>query len=130
MNTKASRNINTTQKSSATRGREIRTLLLMAAMEAKEIGARIAQARNEAGLTQAELADLAPFSTRSLQNYEAGESVPYAHMRFFSEVLKRPVPWFLHGETEQPEGQNERLERMEQMIEEVLRRLPPAEVPR
>lgn len=66
--------------------------------EAKEIGQRIALARNESGLTQEDLAEMASFSKRSLQDYETGVTIPYKHMKEISRLLKRPVEWFLHGE--------------------------------
>lgn len=72
----------------------------MAQFEAKEIGARIAQARREAGLTQEQLAEMAPFSARSLQDYERGAVIPYRQMRDLARLLDRPVEWFLRGEKE------------------------------
>ena len=66
--------------------------------EAKEIGQRIAEARTLAGLTQEQVAEMASFSKRSLQDYEAGVTIPYKHMREISRLLGREVEWFLHGE--------------------------------
>lgn len=94
----------------------MRRLLLMQLFEAREIGERIQQARVEAGLTQAELAELAPFSLRSLQNYEAGITVPYKHLRAIATLLNRNVEWFLHGEQE-PSPADERIEELEQRLE-------------
>lgn len=88
------------KKLAATDARNLRTLLLLSVFEPQDIGARIATARKEAGLTQAELADLVGVSTRSLQGYEAGEVVPYRHMAKLAEITKRPVAWFLHGDEE------------------------------
>lgn len=42
----------------------------------KEIGARIVAAREEAGMTQADLADLLTVHVRALGNYERGERIP------------------------------------------------------
>ena len=89
-------------ETAATKARNFSSFLLMAQLQAREIGARIALARNEAGLTQEELCDLATFSKRSLQNWEAGANIPYRHMQEVSGLLGRPVEWFLHGE--QPGG--------------------------
>ena len=89
----------TTQKPAATKGRNFRTFQLVSQLEAKEIGARIAKARDEAGLTQEQVADLATFSKRSLQDYEAGVTVPYRQMQELGRLLNREVAWFLHGET-------------------------------
>lgn len=114
---------NETQNPAATNSREFRRFLLMAQFEAKEIGARIAQARREAGLTQEQLAELAPFSHRSLQDYERGQVIPYRQMRDIAQLLGRPVEWFLHGEKEdEPEVLEQlaeladRLERVEAML--------------
>jgi transcriptional regulator with XRE-family HTH domain len=86
------------RKLAATDARNLRTLLLLSVFEPVDIGARIATARKEAGLTQEELADLVGVSTRSLQGYEAGEVVPYRHMARLSEVTRREVAWLLHGD--------------------------------
>lgn len=113
-----------TQKSVTTSGREFHRFLLMAQLEAKEIGQRIAQARLEAGLTQEQLAELAPFSTRSLQDYEQGVTIPYRQMRELSKLLDRPVEWFLRGDDEMEQSilakLDELLERVER-IEQLLR---------
>lgn len=85
-------------KPAATNSRTFRTFLLMSQFEAKEIGARIALARNEAGLTQEELTEMATFSKRALQMWEAGNVIPYRQMQEISRLLDRPVEWFLHGE--------------------------------
>lgn len=85
-------------QAAATNTRTFRTFLLMSQLQAKEIGARIALARNERGMTQEEVADVATFSKRSLQDYEAGHTLPYRHMREISRLLNRPVEWFLHGD--------------------------------
>lgn len=101
---------------SATDARNLRTLLLLSVFEPQDIGARIATARKEAGLTQEELADLVQVSTRSLQGYEAGDVVPYRHISKLGEVLKRPVAWILHGESEPEET---RLDRIEAQLAEI-----------
>lgn len=89
----------------------------MTQFEAKAIGGRIAMARDEAGLTQEELAEMASFSKRSLQDYEAGTTIPYRHMREISALLNREVPWFLHGEPEQDEGVADMLESIHVRLE-------------
>ena len=85
-------------KTAVTNDRNYRTFLLMAQLEAKAIGARIALARKEAGMTQEDVGDLASFSKRSLQDYETGVTIPYKHLRELSGLLDRPVEWYLHGE--------------------------------
>lgn len=118
-----------TQKAAATFDRNLRTFLLVAQFEGKAIGARIAHARDEAGLTQEELAEMASFSKRSLQDYEAGVTVPYRHMREISSLVKRPVEWLLHGEEEESATERlasqvgalaDRIAEMESQLEQVV----------
>lgn len=93
--------------------RTFRTFLLLSQFEAREIGHRIAEARTVAGLTQETVAEMASFSKRSLQDYEAGVTIPYKHMRELSLLLGRPVEWFLHGEEEQATATAVRLAEVE-----------------
>jgi transcriptional regulator with XRE-family HTH domain len=68
---------------------------------AEEIGARIAQARREAdGMTQEQLADLLGLSTRSVQDYEAGTTMPYKYLSRISGITGRSVEWLLRGDPE------------------------------
>lgn len=90
-------------KTAATNDRTFRTFLLVAQLEAEAIGLRIRQARDEAGMTQEELADVARgFSKRSLQDYEAGVTIPYKHMQEIAAITGKEVEWILHGDPEQP----------------------------
>lgn len=108
------------KKPSATDVRNLRTLLLLSVFEPEDIGARIAAARREAGLTQEELAELAGVSTRSMQGYEAGAVVPYRHMGKLADVLQRPVAWLLHGEEAEDADTNaDRLARIEIQLAEI-----------
>lgn len=91
-------------KPAATNTRTFRSFLLMSQLAAKEIGGRIALARNEKGLTQDELSDMASFSKRALQGWEAGSNIPYRQMQELSALLARPVEWFLHGESPEDVG--------------------------
>ena len=134
----------TAQESAATKSRNFRTFLLMSQFEGKAIGARIALARNEAGLTQDDLAGSASFSRRSLQDYEAGVTVPYRHLREISALLNRLPEWFLHGDptiSMEREAQVQMLDRLEALegqvaegfdrlggaIAQLEERLPPQE---
>lgn len=90
------------QIDSATNLRNFRSFLLMRQFEQQEIGARIAQARHEAGgMTQEELAELLNVSKRSVQDYEAGATVPWKHFQVLEQAFKKPLSWFLHGESEE-----------------------------
>ncbi len=62
------------------------------------VGQRIVQARLEqGGMQQKELAQELGVSARSVQAYERGEVVPWRFMEDLSRILKKPIPWFLHG---------------------------------
>jgi transcriptional regulator with XRE-family HTH domain len=86
---------------------------------ATQIGARIKLARCERGWTQDELAALASFSKRSLQDYERGVTPPYRKLRELGELLGRPVSWFLYG-TEGVAVDDDRLARIEEGLAAVL----------
>ena len=93
----------------------------------KEIGKRIALARREAnGMTQRELATYLGVTERQVASYEAGAYIPYRHMAELEEAVGRTASWILYGD-EINNGSNkeiiERLERLEQKLEEVLAKL-------
>ncbi len=121
-----------TQIPSATNARNFRTFLLVRQFAQKEIGQRIALARKEAGgMTQEQLAELLNVSTRSVQDYEAGETVPWKHFQLLEEIFRKPLGWFLHGEeATQPaaedavfEGRLERLEGLSHQVLDTVRRI-------
>jgi transcriptional regulator with XRE-family HTH domain len=66
--------------------------------EQSDIGARIKQARRERGMTQDELAAMASFSKRSLQDYEAGDTTPYRHLSEIGRLLNKSPDWILYGD--------------------------------
>lgn len=66
-------------------------------------------------MTQEDLAAIASFSKRSLQDYEAGVTIPYPHLPELGRLLKRPSEWFLYGEETTTLGP-ELLERLEAAI--------------
>lgn len=108
------------QKVAATTPRTFRSFLLMQQFAAGEIGARIAQARKERGLTQEELAGMSSFSKRSLQDYETGVTIPYRHLQELGRLLHRPTEWFLYGEdVESSSSMGERLDRIQEDIAEL-----------
>lgn len=61
------------------------------------IGRRIAEARQEGGLTQRELADRLGVTVRTVQNYEAGVAVPYRHLRSIESAGHKRPGWILQG---------------------------------
>jgi transcriptional regulator with XRE-family HTH domain len=102
------------QQAAATSSRNFRTFLLVQQLAAKEIGARIKQARRERGIaSQEDLAAMASFSKRSLQDYETGVTIPYRHLRELSHLLGRPEEWFLYGD--EPVS-SDRLESIEEQL--------------
>lgn len=125
--TNATRIFRDAQESAATAARNFSTFLVVQQFAAKEIGARIQIARKERGMTQDDLAALAPFSKRSLQDYEAGETIPYKHLSDLSRLLGRPTEWFLYGDDdatssdgeESQEAMRAMLARVEETLAEV-----------
>ena len=107
-------------KSAATNSRNFRTFLLVSQFEARAIGERIKRARNEAGLTQEEMAELAEFSKRSLQDYEAGNTIPYRHMREIGAITRKPVEWFLYGDDPEVSDLSKRVDQLQEQLDEVL----------
>lgn len=85
----------TRKQLSATDARNLRRLLLLNVFEPEEIGQRIQQARERAGLRQEDLADLIGMSTRQVQNYEAGDSKQYAKLRAIAGATGVTVEWLL-----------------------------------
>ncbi len=75
----------------------------MQQFDREAIGRRIALARHERGLTQDELAALASFSKRALQEYEGGVRIPYKHMDELHRLLGKPTEWFLYGDQQEQE---------------------------
>ncbi len=103
--TNATHRISSAQKPSSHNAKNFRTFLLMQQFAAQEIGQRIAQARKESGaMTQEQLAELLNVSTRSVQDYEAGSTMPYKVLPRLEEIFKKPIGWFLHGDPDPVEG--------------------------
>lgn len=109
-------------KSSATNSRSFRTFLLVSQLESERIGARIAQARREAGgMTQEALAELLGLTPRSIQAYEAGDVIPYKYFKRLEEIFDRPLEWFLRGEETAENGERSLAEIQEELATEVAR---------
>lgn len=68
-----------------------------ASAQAAEVGARIAEARKHAGLTQESLAAKLGVTRRSIQAYEAGAVIPYKRLARLAELLDRSPTWLLNG---------------------------------
>ena len=95
--------------------------------EGTEIGHRLARARREAGLTQAELAARIGVAQRSIQGYESGAGTPYRHLRQLAEAVGRPAEWLLRGDGASAGGLSDSelssriAEALERLVEEVNR---------
>jgi transcriptional regulator with XRE-family HTH domain len=121
---------------SATDTRNLRKLLLLSIFEGEEIGQRIAQARREKGLRQEDLADLLNVSTRTVQGYELGETSQYRRLQTISQILDRPVEWFLHGDKNGDSAEADEFSQLRsdvaelrELVERILAFLPHAAEP-
>jgi transcriptional regulator with XRE-family HTH domain len=85
--------------------------------EAAQVGARIAQARRERGLTQSRLAEELAVTTRSVQNYEAGVVVPWKHLGRIEVITRKRSGWLLRGD-EDGGGLDTRLRALENAMEQ------------
>src|SRR5574338_571235 len=64
----------------------------------REVGIRIAEARETAGLTQKELAEKIGMSERTILNYETGTTSPWGKLREIAAVLDADHAWLAAGE--------------------------------
>ncbi len=105
---------------------------LLAVTFQSELGERIKQARDDAGLSQAELASAIGLShPQSVSNYERGlTEVPPRRLRQIAEATRRPIGFFVDAPPEDSRPIREQLAEMTEMLSEVLRRLPEAGLPR
>lgn len=88
-----------------TKSRTFRTFLLLMEIEPERIRARLRQARKEAGLSQAELAEILGVHKRTIENYE-NLRVPWDHLNDYARITNRQPEWFLYGEAAlPPEGE-------------------------
>lgn len=95
------------------------------ALGQQELGRRIHQAREEAGLTQSQLAELLGLShPQSISRYERGETeVPQKRLRRIAEVTGKPLSFFhpdLAADTPSPPTEDpEALAVAHQILEEL-----------
>src|SRR5712691_1094635 len=90
------------------------------------VGRRIAAARKSAGYTQRELAPRLGVTVRSLQSYEAGDTIPYRHLHRLGELLDRPSRWFIDPTTDakvEPSLARTDLDHLAELLLEQLRLL-------
>ncbi|HLY29161.1 MAG TPA: helix-turn-helix transcriptional regulator [Aggregatilineales bacterium] len=61
------------------------------------IGAKLTMARQEAKLSQEELASATGLSADQIAGYELGESLPFPELTTFSTALRKPLSFFMEG---------------------------------
>jgi transcriptional regulator with XRE-family HTH domain len=90
----------------ATKTRNVRTFSsaayltgLMAELDRAAISVRLAESREQAGLTQDEMADLLGVHFRSVQNYESAkvDRIPWDKLDEWARITGRTKEWVLHG---------------------------------
>ena len=87
-------------------------------------GESIRTHRRLRGMTQEQLADLIGVSARSIQDYEAGVTIPWKHLRPIAQVTRCPVEWLIHGDEAEEDPKlrqlfaemNERVRRIEAAV--------------
>jgi transcriptional regulator with XRE-family HTH domain len=73
---------------------------LMGELDRAAIAVRLAQARQEVGLTQSEMAELLTAHLRSIQNYESPKVhvIPFDRLEQWAQITGRTKEWLLHGD--------------------------------
>lgn len=103
---------------------------LLAELDRAQISARIKQARDEAGLTQPELADLLQSHWRTVQEWEnlKNGNVPWDRLDEIAQATGRTRDWLLHGDqAASPETMGavqKEMAEIRELLERLLERLP------
>lgn len=115
---------------------EFAKFLLMRELDSAGIRQRIRQARKAIGMTQQDLADVLQVHKRTIENYENVRVPPWKEFEALASALDVSVGWLLHGdEATEPNAAavverlavlEEAQERVEELLRELLRRLPEA----
>lgn len=97
---------------------------MVSGIDRSAISARIAEARLQAGFTQAELADVMDVHYRTVQNWEtASRGVPFERLEELADVLGVSRRWLLHGD----ELDDERVGELERQLAELRLELETAQ---
>jgi transcriptional regulator with XRE-family HTH domain len=98
---------------------------------AGEIGKRILNARDKAGLSQAELGEAIGRSGAMIGHYENGKRAPFKDLRQIAEATDSDLRWLLHGKsyTDPLLYLGARVERIEKMLSTVPGAGAPPELP-
>lgn len=86
------------RKITTTKTRKVRNFLREVAIEEEAVRARIRQARDEQGLTQANLADLMDVSKSTVEKWENSHLPPYRKIPRLAKVLNKTEDWILYGD--------------------------------
>ena len=103
--------------------REVQTAQLMAELNRAEIKQRLAESRDQAGLTQPEMGDFLHVHMRSIQDYESAKNtrIPWDRLDEWATVTEVSKEWLLHGDEDKSSANmEERLERVEEMLGRAL----------
>lgn len=99
----------------------------MAHLEATAIRARIQEAREQAGLSQPDMAALLGVITRTVQNYEAhagvSAKVPYDRLGDIADITGTSLKWLLHGDDDEQTQFTARLDTFDQGLADVRNEL-------
>lgn len=72
-------------------------------MGTKDIGRKLQQAREDAGLSQEQLAGMLGCAQSTLSNYEKGKRRLYlTQLENIAEILNKPIEYFLESDNESP----------------------------
>lgn len=128
---------------SATKSRKVRTFSsgtylerLMGELDRAAIAFRLATSRQQAGLDQAELAELLNVHWRTIQNYESPkiDRIPWDRLDEWARATGVTRDWLLHGDdaaapaTAPPDGDVlAKLDEILRRIDDLEGRLPPQE---
>jgi transcriptional regulator with XRE-family HTH domain len=90
-----------------------------------DIGRRIQKAREEAGLSQDELASMIGITQSALSNYELGKRRLYlANLQEIAKRLNRPLTCFLDVEGQELDAADGPAEGVDDTTREIMRLLP------
>lgn len=92
----------------------------MQTIDPRAIGERIAFARKQAnGMTQVDLADALGLSLRSVQDYEAGKTIPWKTMRQIAGVTGVEMEWLIRGDRDEPRAAEPMQDTLERLVGEI-----------
>lgn len=85
----------------------------------KEIGKKLQMAREEAGLSQEQLASMLGCAQSTLSNYEKGKRRIYlAQLEQIAEVLGKPIEYFLESSTAAENSRKEELKNINSALDD------------